>query len=151
MLLYLLFTKSVQTLNFIFFFQAEDGIRDKLVTGVQTCALPIFERWFEVAGATLRVSFAGDRLVEYLAPALGHLEIPASSHADAVFHVWDSESTGVAMVPPICAREHFTGRGDIWSMASRRFKSAFLAAEVAVALMDVETATGVFWIRTACD
>src|SRR2546423_8242570 len=27
-----------------FFFQAEDGIRDKLVTGVQTCALPIFRR-----------------------------------------------------------------------------------------------------------
>src|SRR2546425_1287616 len=26
---------------FLFFFQAEDGIRDKLVTGVQTCALPI--------------------------------------------------------------------------------------------------------------
>src|SRR5205823_11454325 len=27
---------------FSFFFQAEDGIRDKLVTGVQTCALPIY-------------------------------------------------------------------------------------------------------------
>src|SRR5260370_11947806 len=27
---------------FIFFFQAEDGIRDSSVTGVQTCALPIF-------------------------------------------------------------------------------------------------------------
>src|SRR2546425_7973237 len=27
-----------------FFFQAEDGIRDKLVTGVQTCALPISRR-----------------------------------------------------------------------------------------------------------
>src|SRR6266404_7283315 len=26
---------------YFFFFQAEDGIRDKLVTGVQTCALPI--------------------------------------------------------------------------------------------------------------
>src|ERR1041384_5303426 len=26
---------------FFFFFQAEDGIRDKLVNGVQTCALPI--------------------------------------------------------------------------------------------------------------
>src|SRR5207247_5823694 len=25
------------------FFQAEDGIRDPLVTGVQTCALPIYE------------------------------------------------------------------------------------------------------------
>src|SRR2546429_5620516 len=28
-----------------FFFQAEDGIRDVAVTGVQTCALPIFERF----------------------------------------------------------------------------------------------------------
>src|SRR3989442_129445 len=26
----------------VFFFQAEDGIRDADVTGVQTCALPIF-------------------------------------------------------------------------------------------------------------
>src|SRR5256885_10386750 len=31
---------------FFFFFQAEDGIRDYKVTGVQTCALPIFdEAW----------------------------------------------------------------------------------------------------------
>src|SRR5699024_4288926 len=28
---------------FIFFFQAEDGIRDRNVTGVQTCALPIYK------------------------------------------------------------------------------------------------------------
>ena len=28
--------------SFFFFFQAEDGIRDHCVTGVQTCALPIF-------------------------------------------------------------------------------------------------------------
>src|SRR5437763_9404441 len=29
---------------FFFFFQAEDGIRDTSVTGVQTCALPIWSR-----------------------------------------------------------------------------------------------------------
>src|SRR2546422_4478757 len=29
---------------FFFFFQAEDGIRDVAVTGVQTCALPIWSR-----------------------------------------------------------------------------------------------------------
>src|SRR5438309_11964652 len=28
---------------FYFFFQAEDGIRDGTVTGVQTCALPIYD------------------------------------------------------------------------------------------------------------
>src|SRR2546422_8145926 len=31
----------VITFCFFFFFQAEDGIRDVAVTGVQTCALPI--------------------------------------------------------------------------------------------------------------
>ena len=31
-----------------FFFQAEDGIRDDLVTGVQTCALPILKNLFQV-------------------------------------------------------------------------------------------------------
>src|SRR5439155_9743418 len=29
---------------FLFFFQAEDGIRDGHVTGVQTCALPIYPK-----------------------------------------------------------------------------------------------------------
>src|SRR5699024_314542 len=32
---------------FIFFFQAEDGIRDRNVTGVQTCALPIYFKQIE--------------------------------------------------------------------------------------------------------
>src|SRR5260370_13402201 len=33
--------RSVCLAPFFFFFQAEDGIRDSSVTGVQTCALPI--------------------------------------------------------------------------------------------------------------
>src|SRR5437867_11710223 len=32
---------AVARLHIFFFFQAEDGIRDRTVTGVQTCALPI--------------------------------------------------------------------------------------------------------------
>src|SRR5258706_9329117 len=35
----------------VFFFQAEDGIRDWSVTGVQTCALPI---WPEAVGVPLQ-------------------------------------------------------------------------------------------------
>src|SRR5207245_4271852 len=35
---------------FFFFFQAEDGIRDATVTGVQTCALPILERLDRASG-----------------------------------------------------------------------------------------------------
>src|SRR5207249_6802395 len=39
---------------FVFFFQAEDGIRDRNVTGVQTCALPILRDRI-VQGALRRV------------------------------------------------------------------------------------------------
>src|SRR5256885_5978888 len=34
-----------------FFFQAEDGIRDYKVTGVQTCALPIYPFYFRTIAA----------------------------------------------------------------------------------------------------
>src|SRR5207237_2221883 len=35
--------ERISCLNQVFFFQAEDGIRYSSVTGVQTCALPIFK------------------------------------------------------------------------------------------------------------
>src|SRR2546422_11627472 len=49
-------------MRIFFFFQAEDGIRDVAVTGVQTCALPICPPGLEGAGetaamATLRLLF----------------------------------------------------------------------------------------------
>src|SRR5699024_11422954 len=34
---------------FLFIFQAEDGIRDRNVTGVQTCALPIYDAGYHTA------------------------------------------------------------------------------------------------------
>src|SRR2546425_2739194 len=56
----------------LFFFQAEDGIRDKLVTGVQTCALPISN------GKVLSFGFEGDPQV--WDPATGSFTaIPAPS------------------------------------------------------------------------
>src|SRR5207249_8119230 len=40
-ILYWFYLYSMSLTIFFFFFQAEDGIRDRNVTGVQTCALPI--------------------------------------------------------------------------------------------------------------
>src|SRR5205085_8788069 len=39
----LIWTATAARVRVCFFFQAEDGIRDLTVTGVQTCALPIFD------------------------------------------------------------------------------------------------------------
>src|SRR5207253_5906955 len=59
---------SLCFLVFFFFFQAEDGIRDGHVTGVQTCALPIYcespigstERRFTMAKTTGTVKWFND-------------------------------------------------------------------------------------------
>ena len=40
---------------FFFFFQAEDGIRDYKVTGVQTCALPISRKFAHQLSTPLKV------------------------------------------------------------------------------------------------
>src|ERR1039457_4214705 len=42
-----------------FFFQAEDGIRDYKVTGVQTCALPIYQRRSEAGLGGWDASYIG--------------------------------------------------------------------------------------------
>src|SRR6266536_4387814 len=44
---------------FFFFFQAEDGIRDPLVTGVQTCALPIYPARAVAVASLAPVAFIG--------------------------------------------------------------------------------------------
>src|SRR6266404_1494668 len=48
-----------EPVRLFFFFQAEDCIRDKLVTGVQTCALPLLPRprfgWWAAAAHSTRV------------------------------------------------------------------------------------------------
>src|SRR5438270_6131714 len=55
----MLFTFCCWCFCFFFFFQAEDGIRDLTVTGVQTCALPI--------SACLGLTPACDRLQVFIA------------------------------------------------------------------------------------
>src|SRR5256714_5876478 len=61
---------------FFFFFQAEDGIRDKLVTGVQTYALPICRR------ARALVRPPGDRQERGTGLVAGHLPLPQARAED---------------------------------------------------------------------
>src|SRR2546421_4171072 len=58
------------SLCLFFFFQAEDGIRDLIVTGVQTCALPIYPmgpfELVDLVGLDTRLN-----ILEYLHKSLG--------------------------------------------------------------------------------
>src|SRR5258707_962211 len=74
------FLRRVVFLSFFFFFQAEDGIRDIGVTGVQTCALPIFyldTAFFREIETRFRGCDAGSRACQFseayvIAHEVGH-------------------------------------------------------------------------------
>src|SRR5256885_5541946 len=53
---------DMRNIYFFFFFQAEDGIRDYKVTGVQTCALPIWPDVRLIDVATKAAAQMKDRL-----------------------------------------------------------------------------------------
>ena len=61
--MYCLFCFFLFVFFYFFFFQAEDGIRDVAVTGVQTCALPISQHILSIVGGkhplVKRLSFRG--------------------------------------------------------------------------------------------
>src|SRR5256885_8285914 len=69
--------------DFFFFFQAEDGIRDYKVTGVQTCALPILGAL--VVGQAL-IAAGSDAQKEQLAAIIGGTSIAALAHDEPGSH-----------------------------------------------------------------
>src|SRR2546430_4157668 len=72
--------KVVMSYSCFFFFQAEDGIRDLTVTGVQTCALPIFDNCFGHSANGCGLGVSGDRRVTWLWRHSRALDEPADGH-----------------------------------------------------------------------
>src|SRR2546428_2303228 len=87
---------AIICLGFYFFFQAEDGIRDLIVTGVQTCALPISA--FPILGR-YRGSVGqgvGQRMGKAVGERGGLMNSSPSKTAEAIVAVF---------VPPACREE----------------------------------------------
>jgi hypothetical protein len=105
--------------------------------------------FYRIGKTSVCLKFAGNALVQYLTPALEHLRVPEGGSPDLTLCLWDSDSTGTAMVPPPCSRDCFTDRGDIWGFQSSRFKIAFHWSEYSLNLLDLNTNTGIYWVEKA--
>src|SRR6266545_6239587 len=127
-----------------FFFQAEDGIRDKLVTGVQTCALPTYVEEAGVGPAPAAgVGDAGDdapRLDAWTALALLAGEV-RSARIGAVLDAAAWPATRLARMAATLGaltggRFELTLRGSAASAAEavRAFREALAATTVPAAL-----------------
>src|SRR5690349_9901106 len=83
---------------FFFFFQAEDGIRDLYVTGVQTCALPICSVVLEAAVVGLIASLLGLLGGLALAPGLRGLLSLIGADLPSTASVVETRTVVVALV-----------------------------------------------------
>src|SRR5207249_9334725 len=96
-----------------FFFQAEDGIRDRNVTGVQTCALPIYTGYRPEACSLAR------RLIEIFESSSADAIVSPSGSCTAMLHHyeplfedagWRARAHAVAEIGRASCREG-VGRG----------------------------------------
>src|SRR5258708_34549279 len=101
----------------VFFFQAEDGIRDDLVTGVQTCALPISQKPLKIPDTTKKGAFASlRRLTPFVKPYRAQMVLMTLSALGATL-------VGVAV--PLVTRQLIDGpiahhdKGALWPLGGR--------------------------------
>src|SRR5690625_2486799 len=89
--------------QFFFFFQAEDGIRDGHVTGVQTCALPI-----------LMIGFSAGSFTTLMAAIVGR-QFGARSFGLVAGMLFFSNSWTVVLLPlSAWARDSFGSYNGVW-------------------------------------
>src|SRR5206468_9732619 len=111
----------------IFFFQAEDGIRDLIVTGVQTCALPISFNGDSVAhweGDTLVVdTIAIDtRMRNYSVGKTGEASAWLHSEKEHVIERFTRTSKNyvtyqITVEDPVVLVKPFTSAPHVWTLA----------------------------------
>src|SRR6266404_6995981 len=85
----------------VFFFQAEDGIRDKLVTGVQTCALPISGNVYVTAAKRVLqgvVGIDGENGPTEIAIIADHTADPRFVAADLIGQAEHDENAGCLLI-----------------------------------------------------
>jgi len=89
-------------ITFFFFFQAEDGIRDHCVTGVQTCALPI-SYYKEVPGGKYYICMVGQPWI------LGTLSLQKESNIKMKTAILATLVAGAAAFAPAATTKQSTG------------------------------------------
>ena len=117
----------------LFFFRAEDGIRDRLVTGVQTCALPIFCIFAEgeVDRSPTGTGVSARAALHY---ARGEIRVGESVTIESIigstFSVQVYETTSIgnydAVIPDVNGNAYITGKNTFWINPNDPLKDGFI-------------------------
>jgi hypothetical protein len=100
-----------------------------------------------VAGARLRLRFAGNRAAQLFGRAFAHLRVPDGGTPDLTLHLWDAVSTGTPPLRPGWGPEDYHGDGLIRPFNDDRFATAVETGPQVLRMVDAVAERGLYWIR----
>ena len=107
------------------------------------------DRFYRVAGFTLRFRFAGPALVPRLSPALAHLSSDPVDDPDLTVSLWDSVSTATAMLPPPWKPDELRVNGEITSFMDAGLYTHYNVYHNALTIFDAAGRNAIYWIKDA--
>ena len=122
--------------------------------------VPTLERYYEIAGAVVRLRFAGDALVEPLTRAISHLETPPVDSPALTVRLWDSTSTGIELSSLMefvigmvwkAPFEALTPRHEVRGLHSERVHTTYELGSGVLTMFDAHERDAVYWVRDAAD
>lgn len=116
------------------------------------------DRFYEVGGYTICLSFAGSSLVSHLTPAIAHIEIEKVAQPDLTVCLWDNYSTQTKMPLLISSLidlitikwwDILDPRQDIKGFNSDRIRSNFHIGPNILSLLDTHENIALYWLENA--
>lgn len=105
---------------------------------------------FAIGGQRVCVRLAGPALLPWAFPALAHRRTEfTADQADLTVDVFDSRSTGAAMVRPAWPETAYTPRSEVAGLEGDRFVIAFNVGTGVLDLVDHERGRALHWIADA--
>jgi hypothetical protein len=101
--------------------------------------------YYRIGLYTVRFSFAGTALVQYLTRALGHLASEPSADPALTVCLFDSDSTKTLMPAPPWGRDAYGPKGEIRGFNTKRIRTSFEPGVDILNMLDADSNIAVYW------
>jgi hypothetical protein len=127
-----------------------DAIYERYKQAEAACGGAV-DRYYCVAGFTVRLRLAGTTLLPYMTRALAHLATEPCTEPALTVCLWDSDSTNIVMPPPPWQGDDYREGGEIRGFIDDRIHTIFQIGANALSLLDRQRNLGIYWVKTATE
>ena len=108
-----------------------------------------FFQLLNLGGKLIRLNFASEDLLPYLMPAFEHLVVSTNAKPDFEVFLWDTESSGVPMIPRPWGDDAFLSRGEVKGFSDSRIITRYQLERDVLSIVDLENNQAIYWVKDA--